>query len=334
MNIGYIIDEGFAMPAGVSIYSLLYNNKDLKYLNIYILDDGISEESKEKLKTISNEFHRNIYFIDVFQIKSKLTNITKYNWNGSYSTYIRLMQNSIFPEMNEKMIMIDADTIINGSIKGLEEIDLMGNPCAMTLEAMPISYYFNSKLGYSELINGGLLVIDLEKWRECDAETRIIDFLLNVRSKNMLTDEDVISSVFKGSITRLSPNYNFLTQYYLYSNKFYYKFFGWNKLNKRNAFYSLEEIVNAKNNILIYHCIDSFTNRPWEYNNIHPYNNIFNNYLQLTPWKIDDKKVRKMSFRRSLEYGLRKYLPKPLSLLFNAIAVSIFYGIGAKKYYS
>jgi lipopolysaccharide biosynthesis glycosyltransferase len=333
MKIGYIIDDGFSIPCGVSLFSLLFNNQHLDNIDFFILDDGISDINKERLINISNQFNRKLDFIDVCNVKTILADTTSYNWHGSYSTYIRLMLNSLFPDSKETIVMIDADTIIDGQIDELYNFDLKGNPCAMALEAMPISYYKHSRLGLHELINGGLLIVDLEKWKEFGVEKKIIDFLINVRSKNMLTDEDVLSAVLKGKITRIPLYFNYLTQYYWYTCEFYYKFFGWNKLSDFDAFYSLSEMLEAKDKVVIYHCIDGFTNRPWHRNNIHPYTKLYDKYLQKTPWKNEDKQIRLNSFTTKVEIFIRKILPNVLSDFYYACAVRLYYGIRAKMYY-
>lgn len=333
MNIGYIFDDGFVLPAAVSIYSLLANNKHIDEINIYILDDGISEENKDLFKIMIAEFDRKVDFVSVKPIKDYLSTITKYNWNGSYSTYIRLMLNSIFPDSNDRIMMIDADTIVVGKIDALNTFDLDDKPCAMALEAMPISYYRYSGLGMNKLINGGLLIIDLKKWREIHAETQIIDFLTNIREKNMLTDEDVLSVLFKDNFSVIPAKYNCLAQYYFYASKFYYHFFGWNKLYEKGAFYSLDELEDARDNAIILHCIDSHTNRPWHKNNNHPYSKVFDEYLSLTPWKNAEKKVKPMGAVSKFEFFLRNSLPFNVSNFYYAIVLRIYYGIRTKHYY-
>lgn len=334
MNIGYIFDDGFVLPAAVSIYSLLENNQHIDELHLYILDDGISEDNKSMLIKMINGFYREVVFVRVKEVKEKLSKITKYNWNGSYSTYIRLMLNSIFPELNERMMMIDADTIVVGRIDELADFDLKGNSCAMALEAMPISYYKYSGLGLNRLINGGLLLVDLKRWREEEAEKKITDFLTNVRDKNMLTDEDVLSNLFKNKFSVISPKFNYLTQYKLYTTKFFYRFFGWDELSKAGAFYTYEDLADASNDPVILHCIDSHTNRPWHKNNHHPYSKIFDDYLNMTPWQDADKNIKPMRAMAKFEYFLRNILPPSLSKLYYGIVLRLYYGIGAKIYYS
>lgn len=334
MNICYIFDDGFVLPAAVSIYSLMYNNSHIENIEFLILDDGISEKNKDLLKEMISGFKRKVSFFPVKDIKNKLAHVTKYNWNGSYTTYIRLMLNSIFPDRKDTVILIDADTIIIGKIDELNNYDLEGMPCAMALEAMPISYYKHSGLGMNKLINGGLFIIDLKRWREEDAESKIYDFLTNTRGKNMLTDEDVISVLFKDKFSVIPPRYNCLSQYVFYSKEFYYKFFGWNKLNKNNAFYSLDELKDAINDPVILHCIDSHTNRPWHKNNNHPYTSYFDKYLSMTPWNGMEKRSKQMGAVAKIEYFLRNNLPPIISNFYYAIVLKLYYGVGAKRYYN
>ena len=48
MNIVYSADDNYARHAGISIMSLLDNNKISDIINIYIIDNGISEENRKK----------------------------------------------------------------------------------------------------------------------------------------------------------------------------------------------------------------------------------------------------------------------------------------------
>lgn len=49
MNIVYSSSDSYAPIAGVSLYSLLKNNKQCKELSVFIIDNNISEKNKEKI---------------------------------------------------------------------------------------------------------------------------------------------------------------------------------------------------------------------------------------------------------------------------------------------
>lgn len=54
MNIVYSSSDSYAEIAGVSIVSLFENNKDIKEMVIYIIDNGISDSNK-KIKIYCRE---------------------------------------------------------------------------------------------------------------------------------------------------------------------------------------------------------------------------------------------------------------------------------------
>ena len=60
MNIVYSSDDNYAQHTGVSIISLLENNKHFNEINIYIVDNDIKNENKIKLNNIANRYKRKI----------------------------------------------------------------------------------------------------------------------------------------------------------------------------------------------------------------------------------------------------------------------------------
>ena len=56
MHIVYSSDDNYAQHMGASIYSLLSHNAESEIV-IYVIDNGISSDSKEKLQQIIKHFH-------------------------------------------------------------------------------------------------------------------------------------------------------------------------------------------------------------------------------------------------------------------------------------
>ena len=53
MNIFYFSSDLFIEILAVSLVSLLENNKNCKEINVYIVDDGITKEKKNKLRRVA-----------------------------------------------------------------------------------------------------------------------------------------------------------------------------------------------------------------------------------------------------------------------------------------
>jgi lipopolysaccharide biosynthesis glycosyltransferase len=98
MNIIYATDDNFVPFAGVSIFSLLYNNKNSKEINIYILDNNISEINKQLLRKTVESFGRSIDFFNVDKYMSKIKETGAREWSGSLSAYARLFIGEFFNE--------------------------------------------------------------------------------------------------------------------------------------------------------------------------------------------------------------------------------------------
>ena len=63
MNIVYYSSDLFSEMCGVAIQSLCENNKDADDINIYVVEDNISDENKKRLNNIVQHFSRKIFFI-------------------------------------------------------------------------------------------------------------------------------------------------------------------------------------------------------------------------------------------------------------------------------
>lgn len=331
MNIGYVFDENFACCAAVSMTSLMINISVDTKVHFHVFDDGITEESRNNIVQLVNKYKCEVSFYDVNQIVNYLKKLDVHPWRGRYSAYIKLMIEKFLPLDVERFILIDADTIVDGDVSKLETMDLQGHPCAMAFEGVHADYRKISGVGDAALYNTGVIIYDLSVWRKKKVEQRFVEHLKNVSAHYMLPEEDPISIVLKDDIAKLHPKYNFIVQFYLYGTSKYFKRFKWNKMGKN--FYALNEVQEAKADVRIYHCIDTFTNRPWNKNNIHPYTELYDKYLNKTPWSAIEKKELKMSLVQKVEYLLRKYLPHRLSIYMYFCAAYLFYTVGAKKFY-
>jgi lipopolysaccharide biosynthesis glycosyltransferase len=71
MNIVYSSDDNFAEIIGVSILSLLENNKDADTITIYILNANISVDNQNRILKIINKYNRTCFFINMGNIEEK-----------------------------------------------------------------------------------------------------------------------------------------------------------------------------------------------------------------------------------------------------------------------
>lgn len=280
MNVLFSCDDNYAQHLGAAIYSLLVHNQEFDSIDIYVIDNEISQENKDRLYSIVFTFpNAEIVWIPFQKWRKKL----KLNmaWNISVSTYARLFVADMLPDKVKRVIYMDCDIIVCGSFADLWNTNLCGKIlgavqdtiCDATKKAVglkPEQAYFNA----------GILLIDLAEWRKYDVEKRCLQFIAEHNGKVIHHDQGTLNGVLQKQWFRLPPVNNLMTIHYIYSRKKINKFF-----NDHAEFYSDEEIKVAKEMTLILHYTPSFTSRPWMNNCRHPRKNLYWEAVECTPWK-------------------------------------------------
>ena len=178
-EIVYAADDDFASIMGVSLLSLLENNQDLENLRVTIFDSGISDENKEKVEEIFQKYNRKMpRWIKPIDIQQKLLIDVKTD-RGSLAQYSRLYIQDYFDDDVKRILYLDCDTLIVNSIKKLFEMDLGCDVVAGVKDAF--SKYYRRNINLSEndiMINSGVYVVDLDKWRNNRIEDKITEFLI------------------------------------------------------------------------------------------------------------------------------------------------------------
>lgn len=268
VHICYTGDEGYTMQIATSLISVLENNPKTE-ITFYILGDTYSTKTKNKFEQISESYGRDIHIIDITDLMRKLEDTVFYQEpdigkNGLITfMYARLFVDSALPEKVDKVLYMDADTIILGSITELYETEL--DP-ACTVGAIrdiwPVNH--NAKIGFlkSDLyFMSGFLLIDLKKWREDKVEEMILSHMHTTKNKYFMHDEDIINICLKGKIDTLPLKWGMIYIIRTYKPDQILWFSG----KTEKTFYTKEEIVDSQANVALIHYAGDYYGRPWVY---------------------------------------------------------------------
>ena len=162
INIGYAVDSNNWKQICVSIISLLENNKNI--LNIYLLENDLQKEQKEKIILLSEKYsNNNILFIHVEN--NIFENLPFSNFKLAYNWY-RLYISDLLPNLN-KIITLDEYCIIQKDLLDLWDIDISDVYVGVTDDL------YERKTGVSRLnlksdtyFNEKVMIINCQKWRE------------------------------------------------------------------------------------------------------------------------------------------------------------------------
>lgn len=320
INILYQFNERYVPYAGVSIVSLLENNKHIDEINFFLIGEDISAASKELLKQQIELYGRNVEFLDSKTLMSKMKSLGINEYRGSYATNMKMFVSDFLPESIHRILYIDSDTVVAGNLQDINEIDMQGHPIAMVLDSMCGTH--KQTMGFDRkdfYFNGGVMLFDMDCWRQQQCSERICDHLKNVRCHYMAPDQDVVNIVLKGNIKRLDIRYNIQPLHVDYKYEIYQRFFG------QLGYYSKSEVEQALNSPVIFHFFRYLGQFPWHKDSLHPDRALFDKYLEKSLWSEYEKMPTTQNdvvFR--IERWLYRILPRMLFMIIFKASYELF----------
>ena len=312
MNIVYSSSDVYSPIAGVSITSLFENNKEAKEINVYLIDNNISQENKDKFLSLAKSYGRNLIFIPQPDLNKVLDfEIEVGRWN--ISTFFRLFLCTILPENIERCIYLDCDTVIRHSLEELWEMDLEGKIVGAVDDCRSDRY--KTELGLtteSTYTNNGVLLIDLKSWREIEVEKDFLDFIIAHNGNITYVDQGVLNGVLakQGLVEVIHTKYDAMTIFFDFNYKDLLK------VRKPEHHLSQDEYNEAVTDPYIIHFTSCFMSgtRPWNEKNNHPFVGDYLKYKEMSPWKDTPQFPDDRKFMKKLMTKICNILPKGIMI--------------------
>jgi len=301
-------DNKFSIGLGFAIQSLLSNIRENTFYEIYVLDGGISNKNKKKIKSlkkINDNF--SILFINM-EAESKIFDKIKLDDKRfSKAVYFRLAIPKLFKNKYEKIIFLDCDLAIETDLSKMYDLELKNNVVAGVPD-MGIRYFYNKnkerteyykKIGFTKktikkYVNAGVMVWNLKEFlKHKEYEKDLINFF-SQHEICYLNDQDAINYTFFNKIKILKPKWNLQV---LWDNQEEYK----NDL------------------VYIYHFAG---NKPWKQSTIlhlpfFPYFQIMAKYFSSSPWKLT------VFYNTKIKFPLKVIYIKKTNFLLKIIKIII-----------
>lgn len=266
MDILVVFDHKYVMPTGVMLRSLIFNNPPQTIKIHAILDTDVDE--------------RDIKLLDELVVSSGDSKIYFYRYNhgdhqaypcidGSHlseAAYYRLFCASILPKDINRILYLDSDMIVNSNLEDLWNIDLTD----AALAAVVSPGMGSQKDIY---INSGLLLINLNYWRENNVESLFVDYIKRNSDSLKWYDQDVLNGVFSNNLKKVLPlRYNVREGFLSKKEKM--------EEGLGDQFCELDEAIIAP---AVIHFSGNI--KPWMTGCDNPYRPLFEKYKAMTIWK-------------------------------------------------
>ena len=253
IHVLFCFDEKYQQHFGVALTSLLVNNQE-NFIHAHLLTKDITLAFQEKLSDLKFKYK---FSYSVYVVSEEEISDLPISRHISLAAYYRLLAPKVLPENLNKILYLDSDLVVNGSINDLYSIPLSDKPLAavggrvITTKArldLAGDYYFNS----------GVMLINLNTWKERSISECCFDFLANNPHKAKFWDQDALNKIIDGEFVFLDKK--------------------WNTLVDLN--FSKESLPHES---VVLHYVGSL--KPWQIWCLRPNKKYYWKYLRVSPWK-------------------------------------------------
>lgn len=288
-------DDNYAQHCCAMLCSLFENNKGYVF-HVHVLTHNLSHDNTEQIKGLATRYdsYCTIYEVD----ESRLEGV-KFRTERplTKAAYYRILLPEILDEKIEKVLYLDCDMIVSGTVEELYNLELDQYALAATLDCMPFNSIHRKQLqteADERTFCSGIMLINLNYWRENNAIQKLLDFSIKDRKPVFLHDQDSLNYVFKKKWFLLPPKWNKPSLSYLPA------------IDGVSYFDIYEYVYQPK---VIHFSSDA---KPW-FNISFPYSKLYRFYLNKSGFsnpqytKISWDKRLKFIFY-NIKYNIRKYI--------------------------
>jgi lipopolysaccharide biosynthesis glycosyltransferase len=274
-------DERYLPHAGTMLCSLLEHNSVFR---IHLCYSSIPAPELAKLKSLVGEYGAQIAFYKMIPRQFRDLRVDKH---ASTAVYYRLLAPRILsPELN-KVLYLDCDLIVRRSLTELWNTNLANHALAAVTDYSEDAQAHGLPMG-AKYFNSGVLLMNLEFWRQKNVPEQTIAFIANNPEKVPLWDQDALNAILVNEWIELPAC--------------------WNAQNEAHWLRTSEHTMDPA----IVHFITA--HKPWHWSNRHPFKPEYHKYRLKTPWRRykPEGKPRLHSLRRVarvvLPQNLRQWL--------------------------
>lgn len=211
VHVAYCFDKNYRQHFGASMTSLLLNfDGPGSDLCIHVITDEMDHVFQTRLNRLQDTFKARIEIHiplveDIAEI-SRLQLNSRAVEHVTMATYFRLLLAKILSSSVDRVLYLDADTIILSSVRELFNTDMEN----ATLAGAPdlSSQGMSARLQLQNYINSGVLLIDLKQWRQRNYTSRCLDYAARNPEKLLYADQCTINIVLADSLYLLDGKWN------------------------------------------------------------------------------------------------------------------------------
>lgn len=262
IHIVSVVDDNFTQHLGVMMISLLENTNGSDVI-FHVLNDGLSQTHEKKLNEIVYKYNARIkfYFIDRKDFQDFGLR------DMSHVAYYKAIIPSVLDDSISQVIFLDCDVVVKDDIKKLWDKNIKYYHLAAVQD---LGFDWYNLLGIPQnalCFNSGVMLINLEKWRNEGTTEKVLNFIKENSNRMKLHDQDAFNAVLYNSWYQLHPKWNQQSIFF--------------KKKTNHGFHQADFNCSIAEPSIIHY---TGISKPWHYFNNHPFKQEYHRYIKLSPW--------------------------------------------------
>lgn len=218
-HIAFCVNDTYAPYIAVTIKSIVKNT--LGKCMLHILTDYISTKNRRLLNEVIAGCDR--LSLQIYEVNdTSLAGLKSGRWT-KYTWYRLLIPETLSDDI-DRILYLDADTLVVAPLEELFSTDLMNYAIAGVPDGASFDAVTYDRLGYdtrTQYICAGVLLMNLKCWRIHQLSQKIIEWASVNSDRLVYADQDAINYICRHSTLLLPLRYNVV--YYYFERDFFYR---------------------------------------------------------------------------------------------------------------
>lgn len=218
IHIAFCVNDGYVPYIAVTIKSIVENHENV-HVTIHVLSDYISKEKKELLsEAIRNckNINLEIHIVDDTSLRG-----LKDTW--SIYTWYRVLLPKVLPNSVQRVLYLDADTLVVASLESLFEIDMTEKAIGCCIDPESFHKETFARCGYEEAkkyVCAGVMLMNLDYWRKNNLTDKVITWGRENNDTIKFPDQDTINYLCRDNKIILPLRYGVIGGFFMMDELF------------------------------------------------------------------------------------------------------------------
>ena len=203
MNIAAALDNAYHPYTYTMLYSLFRSDSEERF-HVYLLSGDLSADTKALFEELVQNHHSKVTFLDLDP--EPFMPLANRGW--ALPTAFRLKLGELLKGVCSRLLYLDGDIIVHGSVRPFYDMDLKGhmlgachdmtvNPETTAIHEAKRSERINKLLREYRYFNAGVLLIDIPRMSDWTLE-KYLKLLNDLEEKIVAPDQDLLNVAHEG----------------------------------------------------------------------------------------------------------------------------------------